>query len=227
MVYLYTCFSEAPLSFKTLLSLPKSRMIKKSVVMCRCFRSFCLFSVVYLSGIDEPFLATTSRFHCRVVWQQENKKQKQRKEEKKWRRWFCWSGRSASARPPRLSHTSRFPKTEKQTLPTDVCLSVWLTLPFDEKGNNSRGEKVIWKKMDKRRVKLPPHRCVVLCVLCCVCVCVWNGGGLECAVMNHSERFERFHDTTGHRSKSFYKVGEVATHTHTHRTHKGTHKHTL
>lgn len=32
------------------------------------------------------------------------------------------------------------------------------------------------------------------------------GGGLDRADMNHSERFKRFHDTTGHRSRSFHKV---------------------
>lgn len=37
---------------------------------------------------------------------------------------------------------------------------------------------------------------------CRVCV----GGGLDRADMNHSERFKRFHDTTGHRSRSFHKV---------------------
>lgn len=35
---------------------------------------------------------------------------------------------------------------------------------------------------------------------------VCDGGGLDRADMNHSERFNRFHDTTGHRSRSFYKV---------------------
>ncbi len=44
-----------------------------------------------------------------------------------------------------------------------------------------------------------------VCVCVCLCVCV-VGGGLDCADMNHSERFKRFHDTAGHRSRSFYKV---------------------
>lgn len=78
MVYLYTCFSEAPLSFKTLLSLPKSRMIKKSVVMCRCFRSFCLFSVVYLSAFFGHHVPVSLQI-CVTARKQKAKTEKRRK----------------------------------------------------------------------------------------------------------------------------------------------------